>query len=90
MLSSETGGVFVDRVLAEQDGRRLDVRLLLHVRIRGGQIVEGVDYFHPEHAWDGLLGMTSQGAPPIRSPSACQYLLPRCARLGGVWDVAHG
>ena len=54
MLASETRDVFVDRVLAERDGRRLDVRLLLHVTILGGQIVEGVDYFHPERAWDAF------------------------------------
>jgi ketosteroid isomerase-like protein len=34
MLANETCGVFVDRLTAERNGRRLDVRLLLHVVIR--------------------------------------------------------
>jgi ketosteroid isomerase-like protein len=54
MLAGDSGGVFIDRVRAERDGRQLDVRLLLHVTIRDGQIVEGVDYFHPEHDWDAF------------------------------------
>ena len=54
MLANDRGGVFVDRVTAERSGRKLDVRLLLHVVIRDGRIVEGVDHFHPEHAWDAF------------------------------------
>lgn len=54
MLANDTGGVFVDRVRAERNGRALDVRLLLHVTIEDGQIVEGVDHFHPEHLWDAF------------------------------------
>ena len=54
MLANESGGVFVDRLTAERQGRKLDVRLLLYVVIRDGQIVEGFDHFHPEHAWDGF------------------------------------
>ena len=50
----DAGGVFIDRPDAERNGRRLDVRLLLHVTIRRGQIVEGVDHFHPEHVWDAF------------------------------------
>jgi uncharacterized protein len=61
MLANDAGGVFVDRVMAERDGRQLDVRLLLHVTIRDGQIVEGVDYFHPEHAWDAFWEGHSEG-----------------------------
>ena len=45
-----------DRVTAERDGRRLDVRLLLHVTVRDGRIVEDRDYFHPEHLWDAFWG----------------------------------
>lgn len=56
MLANDAGGVFVDRLTAERDGRRLDVRLLLHVTIRNGRIVEGRDYFHPEHLWDAFWG----------------------------------
>jgi ketosteroid isomerase-like protein len=52
MLANDAGGVFVDRLTAERDGRRLDVRLMLHVTITGGQIVEGFDHFHQEHLWD--------------------------------------
>lgn len=36
------------------DGAALDVGLLLHVTIRDGQIVEGVDHFHQEHLWDAF------------------------------------
>ena len=56
MLANDAGGVFVDRLTAERNGRRLDVRLLLHVTIRDGRIVEGRDYFHPEHLWDAFWG----------------------------------
>ncbi len=54
MMANDMGGVFVDRVTAERAGRALDVRLLLHVTIRGGLIVEGVDHFHQEHRWDAF------------------------------------
>ena len=54
MLANDTGGVFVDRLTAERNGRKLDVRLLLHVTIRQGQIVEGFDHFHQEHLWDAF------------------------------------
>jgi ketosteroid isomerase-like protein len=54
MLANDAGGVFVDRLTAERHGRKLDVRLLLHVAIRNGQIAEGVDHFHPEHVWDAF------------------------------------
>jgi len=54
MLANDAGGVFVDRLTAERNGRTLDVRLLLHVAIRSGQIVEGVDHFHQEHLWDAF------------------------------------
>ena len=54
MLANESGGVFVDRLTAERNGRKLDVRLLLYVVIKDGQIVEGVDHFHPERAWDAF------------------------------------
>jgi hypothetical protein len=39
---------------AERNGRKLDVGLLLHVTIVNGQIVEGVDCFHPEHLADAF------------------------------------
>ncbi|HEY7449891.1 MAG TPA: nuclear transport factor 2 family protein [Vicinamibacterales bacterium] len=52
MFANDRGGVFVDRLSAARDGKTLDVRLLLHVSIRNGQIAEGVDCFHPEHTWD--------------------------------------
>jgi ketosteroid isomerase-like protein len=52
MFANDRGGVFVDRLAAARDGKTLDVRLLLHVSIRNGQIAEGIDCFHPEHAWD--------------------------------------
>ena len=55
MMANDRGGLFVDRVTAERDGRRLDVRLLLQVTIVDGQIVEGIDYFHQEHLWDAFL-----------------------------------
>jgi hypothetical protein len=54
MFANDAGGVFVDRVTAERNGKKLDVRLILHVTIRGGQIVEGVDAFHHEHLWDAF------------------------------------
>jgi ketosteroid isomerase-like protein len=54
MLANDGGGVFVDRLTAERDGKQLDVRLLLHVVIRDGRIIEGSDYFHPEHDWDAF------------------------------------
>jgi ketosteroid isomerase-like protein len=54
MLANDAGGVFVDRLTAERNGRKLDIRLLLHVTIRDGKIVEGIDFFHPEHQWDAF------------------------------------
>ena len=54
MLANDRGGVFVDRLTAERNGKKLDVRLLLHVTIRGGQVVEGLDCFHHEHLWDAF------------------------------------
>ena len=54
LFANDRGGVFVDRVTAERNGRTLDVRLLLHITIRDGRIVEGVDHFHHEHAWDAF------------------------------------
>jgi ketosteroid isomerase-like protein len=54
MLANDRGGVFVDRLTAERHGRRLELRLVLNVRIENGRIVEGTDYFHPEHAWDAF------------------------------------
>jgi len=54
MLANDAGGVYLDRLTAERSGRKLEVRLALHVTIRGGQIVEGVDYFSQEHLWDAF------------------------------------
>ena len=54
MLANDAGGVFVDRLTAERNGKKLDVRLLLQVTIRGDQIVEGFDHFHQEHLWDAF------------------------------------
>jgi hypothetical protein len=54
MLANDRGGVFVDRLTARREGRNLDVRLMLHVTIRDGRIVEGVDHIHQEHLWDAF------------------------------------
>jgi len=54
MLANDRGGIFVDRLTAERDGKSLDVRLVLHVSIKNGQIVEGFDHFHQEHIWDAF------------------------------------
>jgi hypothetical protein len=54
MFANDRGGVYVDRVTAERNGRKLDVTLLLYVTIKDGQIVEGMDCFHHEHLWDGF------------------------------------
>ncbi len=54
IMANDEGGVFVDRLSAERNGRTLDLRLALHVTIRNGQIVEGVDHFHHEHLWDAF------------------------------------
>jgi ketosteroid isomerase-like protein len=54
MFANDSGGVFVDRITASRNGKTLDVGLLLHVTIRDGQIVEGVDHFHQEHLWDAF------------------------------------
>jgi ketosteroid isomerase-like protein len=54
MLADNAGGVFVDRLTAERDGRKLDVRLCLAITVNGGRIVEGVDHFHHEHLWDAF------------------------------------
>jgi len=54
ILANEKGGVWLDPLTAERNGRKLDVRLALHVTIRDGQIVEGVDHFHQEHVWDAF------------------------------------
>lgn len=51
-FANDRGGVFVDRITAERNGKKLDVRLVLHVAIQDGQIVEGWDHFHEEHLWD--------------------------------------
>ena len=55
MFANDSGGVFIDRVTATRvDGKTLDVPLILHVRIRDGRIVEGMDAFHHEHLWDAF------------------------------------
>jgi hypothetical protein len=54
ILANDRGGVFIDRLTAQRNGRKLNVRLLLYVVIRGRQIVEGIDHFHPEHLWDAF------------------------------------
>jgi ketosteroid isomerase-like protein len=54
MVPTDSGGIYVDRLTAQRDGRTLDIRLLLHVTIHAGVIVEGMDYFHPEHLWDAF------------------------------------
>lgn len=54
VLTDEAGGVFVDQVTAEREGRRLDQSLLLRVRIEGGRIVEGFDHFYDTAAWDAF------------------------------------
>ena len=54
MFANEDGGIFVDRLTAERGGRRLDIGLVLHAKIRNGQIVEGTDHFHQEHLWDAF------------------------------------
>lgn len=54
LLADEKGGVFVDRLRAERNGRQLDVRICLSVRIEQGRIVEGIDHFHQEHLWDAF------------------------------------
>lgn len=54
MFANDRGGVFVDRLTAERNGRKLDVPLLLHVTIKDGQIVEGMDGLHHEHLWDAF------------------------------------
>lgn len=54
MFANDRGGVFIDRVTAERHGKKLDVRLILHVTIEDGQIVEGTDCFHHEHLWDAF------------------------------------
>jgi len=54
MLADDGGGVFVDRLMARRDGRDLDIRVCLAVRIEDGRIVEGIDHFHQEHLWDAF------------------------------------
>lgn len=54
MLANDRGGVYVDRLTAEREGRTLDLRLLLLVTIVDGKIVEGIDHFHHEHLWDAF------------------------------------
>lgn len=54
MLANDGGGVYVDRLTAERNGRRLDIRLVLQVVIHNGQIREGYDCFHHEHLWDAF------------------------------------
>ncbi|MGE0553625.1 MAG: nuclear transport factor 2 family protein [Gemmatimonadales bacterium] len=54
LLADEHGGVFIDRLKAERNGRQLDVRICLTVRIEEGRIVEGIDHFHQEHLWDAF------------------------------------
>jgi len=54
MLANDSGGVFVDRLMARRDGRELDISVCLAVRIEGGRIVEGIDHFHQEHLWDAF------------------------------------
>ena len=58
MLANDAGGVFVDRLTAEREGKKLDVRLLLHVTIRGGQIVEGVGLLSPRARLRCVLVLT--------------------------------
>jgi ketosteroid isomerase-like protein len=54
MFAGDEGGVLVDRITASRNGKTLDIGLLLHVTIRDGRIVEGVDHFHQEYLWDAF------------------------------------
>lgn len=54
MMANDSGGVFIDRLKAEREGRALDVELCLVVRIANGKIIEGTDYIHHEHQWDAF------------------------------------
>jgi len=54
VLASDAGGVLLDRVTATRQGKTLDVLLALHLTIRDGRVVEGVDYLHQEHLWDAF------------------------------------
>jgi hypothetical protein len=54
VLADDEGGVFVDQVSAQRDGRALDLSLLLRVLIRDGRIVEGFDHFYDTAAWDAF------------------------------------
>ncbi|MEZ5320367.1 MAG: nuclear transport factor 2 family protein [Vicinamibacterales bacterium] len=54
ILANDRGGVLIDRLTAEREGRSLDIRVMLHLTIRDGLIVEGTDYFRPEHLWDAF------------------------------------
>lgn len=54
ILANDAGGFFLDHLTAERNGRTLDIQLALHVKIRDGRIVEGVDHFFQEHLWDAF------------------------------------
>jgi ketosteroid isomerase-like protein len=53
-FANDQGGIYLDRITAERPGKKLDVRLILHVVIKEGRIVAGFDYFHQEHLWDAF------------------------------------
>lgn len=56
MMANDDGVTLFHGTTARRGEAELDVDMLVHVRIRDGQVVAGTDYIHHEHRWDSFWG----------------------------------
>ena len=52
MFVSDDQVAMLDRIVAERNGKTLDTQLVLVLKVRNGQFVEGWDHFADLDAWD--------------------------------------
>ena len=51
-LGDDAGGVYIDKITGERNGKKLNLTLLLRVHVANGRIIEGWDHFSDTYAWD--------------------------------------
>jgi uncharacterized protein len=54
LFPSDFGGVYVDRLKAERNGKTLDLPICLVIRLQDGQMTEAWDYFEDTAVWDAF------------------------------------
>lgn len=54
MMANDDGVTLFHGTTARRGDAELDVDMLVHVRMRDGQVVEGTDYILQEHRWDAF------------------------------------